>query len=89
MWSIIFDKFIGQNEIIVDWSPGFEKMNTETDMRPKSVIPKRETPSRPVSQSYPPMNASASAPQNVNPPPSHIYNEWKLGRFNVMIKINK
>ncbi|CAH1427872.1 unnamed protein product [Lactuca virosa] len=47
-----------------NWSPGFEKMNTETDMRPKSVIPKRETPSRPVSQSYPPMNASASAPQN-------------------------
>lgn len=31
-----------------NWSPGFEKMNTETDMRPKSVIPKRETPSRPV-----------------------------------------
>lgn len=43
-----------------NWSPGFERNNTEPEMRQKNVVPKRN----PVPQSHSAMNASASIPQN-------------------------
>lgn len=42
-------------------SPSSERITTEPEQRLKGVVPKRETPSRPVSQSHPAMVASASA----------------------------
>ncbi|PWA83695.1 transcription elongation factor (TFIIS) family protein [Artemisia annua] len=44
-------------------SPSADRINTE-EYRPKSVVPKRETPSRPVMQSSSSMVASASVPQS-------------------------
>ncbi|GJX70365.1 probable mediator of RNA polymerase II transcription subunit 26c, partial [Tanacetum coccineum] len=44
-------------------SPSADRINTELEYRPKSVVPKRETSSRPVMQSSPSMAPSASVPQ--------------------------
>ncbi|GKE53773.1 probable mediator of RNA polymerase II transcription subunit 26c, partial [Tanacetum coccineum] len=47
-------------------SPSADRINTELEYRPKSVVPKRETSSRPVMQSSSSMAPSASVPQSVN-----------------------
>nr|GEZ66037.1 probable mediator of RNA polymerase II transcription subunit 26c [Tanacetum cinerariifolium] len=45
-------------------SPSADRINTELEYRPKSVVPKRETSSRPVMQSSSSMAPSASVPQS-------------------------
>nr|XP_043640277.1 probable mediator of RNA polymerase II transcription subunit 26c [Erigeron canadensis] len=47
-----------------NWSPAPERITNELEQRPKSVVPKRETPSRPVTQPHKSMTASVSTPQN-------------------------
>ncbi|XP_071702384.1 probable mediator of RNA polymerase II transcription subunit 26c [Rutidosis leptorrhynchoides] len=47
-----------------NWSPSSDRINTEPVQRPKGVVPKRETPTRPITQSHPHVAAASSAPQN-------------------------
>lgn len=68
--GVIFDQFFTRNlkkkKKTVDGSSGSERNNSEPEQRPKAVVSKKPTPSRPLPQSRPMNLASASVPPNVS-----------------------